>query len=127
MALIGRVSGDPEAALPLLIDAGAARPHLPRARAELAACFVQLGRVEEASAALKALDVVGEADPCVLYARGCLLAHTGDLAEAASTIERAAVVRPALRRIARWDPALRDLVGSPAELPRGLLAVAIPD
>jgi tetratricopeptide (TPR) repeat protein len=127
MALIERVSGEPDAALPLLIEAGAARPALPRARAELAICFVQLGRVDEASAALEGLEAGGEADPCVLYARGCLLARSGDLAGAASMIDRAAAVRPALGRIARWDPVLRDLVGSPAGSPKALLAVAMPD
>jgi thioredoxin-like negative regulator of GroEL len=115
MAIITRMSGDAEAALPLLIDAGAARPNLPRARAELAACFVQLGRLDEAASALDGLDPVGAADPHVSYVRACLLARAGHVADAADALGRAAVLLPALARIAAHDPLLRDGSVSPAD------------
>ena len=128
MGIIERVMGGPDIALPLLFDAGAARPNLPRARAELAACFVQSGRVDEATAALDALDAVAATDPHVLYARACLLAHADRDGEAASVLDRAARIRPALGRIAAWDPLLRDLAQSPVGAPMPAhLAVALPD
>ena len=55
LAVTERLTGDPDAALPRLLDAATARPNLPRARAELSACFTQLARMEEASAALDGL------------------------------------------------------------------------
>jgi tetratricopeptide (TPR) repeat protein len=115
MAIIARISGDAEEALPLLIDAGAARPNLPRARAELAACFVQLGRLDEAASALDGLDPVGATDPHVSYAHACMLARAGQVAEAAAALGSAAAVRPALARIAEHDPLLRERSVSPAD------------
>jgi Flp pilus assembly protein TadD len=114
MAIIERFSGEPEVALPLLIDAGAARPNLPRARAELAACFVQLGRIDEATSALDGLDTVAAADPHVMYARACLLARAGRVADAALAVHLAAGIIPALGRLAGRDPVLRDLSGAQA-------------
>jgi Flp pilus assembly protein TadD len=127
MAIIQRISGEPESALPLLIDAGAARPNLPRARAELAVCFLQLDRMDEAAAALEGLELDGDgADPTVLYAQACVLARAGRIAEAATAAGRAAAIQPALGRIARHDPLLRDLSGAPADGPRPMVVAALP-
>ncbi|MET0772626.1 MAG: tetratricopeptide repeat protein [Candidatus Limnocylindrales bacterium] len=126
MAIIERISGEPDAALPVLIDAGAARPNLPRARAELAMCFIQLGRIDEAVAALQGLENAADADPHVMYARACLLAREGRVADAASVVARAASILPALARIADQDPLLRDLAGAPAAGPTAMQVAALP-
>jgi tetratricopeptide (TPR) repeat protein len=126
LAIIERISGEPDMALPLLIDAGAARPNLPRARAELAICFIQLGRMNEAVAALEGLELDGDdADPTALYAHACLLARAGRVAEAATAVGRAAGIQPALGRIAEHDPLLRELFGAPADDPRPVVVAAL--
>lgn len=104
-----RLCGRPEVALPLLLQAATARPEMPRARAELALCFIQLGRLAEATAALETLPAWSMDDPTVLYARGCMLVVAGDLAGAAGLVERAAALRPALGWVARIDPLTRSL------------------
>ena len=104
-----RLAGRPEVALDLLVQSAAARPELPRARAELSVCFTQLGRTVEAAAALGSLPAWADDDPFVLYARACILAADGHLPEARVLIERAAAGRPALGWIARVDPLLRSL------------------
>jgi Flp pilus assembly protein TadD len=109
LAVTERLCGDAAAALPCLLEAATARPNLPRARAELAACFVQLGRIEEAAAALDGLPSRGGGDAHVAYARACLSASAGRTEEAAALLEDASAVRPGLGMIARWDPALRAL------------------
>lgn len=101
-----RLSGHPEAALPALLDAATSRPELPRGRAELSACFTQLGRLEEAAAAIDSLPPRTSDDAHVAYARACLLARLGRSDEAARTLALAARVRPSLGRIAAWDPNL---------------------
>ena len=125
-AIIERISGEPELALSLLIDAGAARPNLPRARAELAACFIQLGRIDEATSALAGLDLVPAADPHVMYAHACLLARAGRVADAASAVDRAAGILPAIGRIAVRDPLLRDLSRAPAGASSPVVVAALP-
>jgi tetratricopeptide (TPR) repeat protein/Zn-dependent protease len=104
-----RLCGRPEAALPLLLQAATARPDMPRARAELSACFTQLGRHVEAAAALDNLPAWAMDDPTVIYARGCILAAAGRLAEAADHVEQGSQLRPALAWVARVDPILRPL------------------
>ena len=109
-----RLSGRPTAAVDLLVAAATARPNLPRARAELSACFTQLGRHAEAAAALDSLPAWSAEDPSVLYARACILSAAGRIPEAEDQIERAAQMRPALGWMARVDPLLRPL-GSTVE------------
>jgi Flp pilus assembly protein TadD len=109
----------------MLLDAGAARPNLPRARAALAACFLQLGRNEEAIAALGGLDLAADDDPDILYAQACQAARAGRTAEAASTLDRAAHILPALGRIANHDPLLRDLSSAPAGGPMPMVVAAL--
>ncbi|MDP9484044.1 MAG: tetratricopeptide repeat protein, partial [Chloroflexota bacterium] len=104
-----RLAGRPEVALDLLVQSAAARPELPRARAELSICFTQLGRTVEAAAALGSLPAWSADDPFVLYARACILTADGRIAEAAGLVARAAERRPALGWIARVDPLLRSL------------------
>jgi tetratricopeptide (TPR) repeat protein len=126
MGLIVRVSGEPDTALPMLIDAGAARPNLPRARAALAACFLQLGRNDEAISALVGLDLTADDDPDILYAQACQAASAGRTADAASALDRAAAILPALGRIADHDPLLRDQSSAPAGGPMRMVVSALP-
>jgi tetratricopeptide (TPR) repeat protein/Zn-dependent protease len=109
LAVTERLCGDPAVALPCLLEAATARPNLPRARAELAACFVQLGRIDEAAAALDGLPSQAAGDAHVAYARACLSASAGRTEDAAALLVDASAVRPGLGLIARWDPALRAL------------------
>lgn len=104
-----RLSGHPEVALKLLLQAATSRPDLPRARAELSACFTQLGRHAEAAAALDTLPAWSPEDPHVVYARACILSAAGRIPEAVDLVERAARLRPDLGGIARVDPLLRPL------------------
>jgi Flp pilus assembly protein TadD len=109
LGIAHRLAGRPDEALPLLVAAATARPDLPRARAEVSACFTQLGRDAEAAAALDSLPAWAAQDANVLYARACILAAAGRLAEATEHVERAAALRPVLGWIARVDPVLRSL------------------
>ncbi len=102
-----RLAGRPAAALPILTASATARPDLPRARAELSACFCQLGRTDEAEAALATLPAWCDTDPHAAYARACLAAATGRSETARELVARAAATRPGLARIAAWDPVLR--------------------
>ena len=107
LGIIERLSGNNERAYELLLAAATARPDLPRARAQLSACFAQLSRFEEAAAALDTLPAFAADEPYVLYARACLLAATGRPAEATVQLDSAAAIRPSLGAIARLDPLLK--------------------
>jgi tetratricopeptide (TPR) repeat protein len=122
LAVTERLTGDPDTALGHMLDAATARPYLPRARAELSACFTQLGRIEEATGALDGLPAWTSADPHVTYARACLLASAGRTSEAAAAIGAATRIRPALGRLARWDPNLRDAIDT--HQPAGFVTAA---
>jgi tetratricopeptide (TPR) repeat protein len=116
LGLIERMNGRPERGYDALIKAAVGRPGLPRARAELSACFTQLGRDAEASAALADLPPWTIDDPFVRYARGCILASAGQSERALEEIARAVQTRPGLGPIARLDPNLApwsDAVGHP--------------
>jgi tetratricopeptide (TPR) repeat protein len=113
-----RLAGRPEVAIDFLVQSAAARPELPRARAELSMCFTQLGRTTEARAALDSLPGRSADDPFVLYARACILAAGGRVPEATDLVEQAAGRRPALGWIARVDPLLQPLrLGKREEAP----------
>jgi len=107
LGIIERLSGNNERAYELLLAAATARPDLPRARAQLSACFAQLSRFEEAAAALDTLPAFAADEPYVLYARACFLAATGRPAEATVQLDSAAAIRPSLGAIARLDPLLK--------------------
>lgn len=106
LGIAERFAGRPEAALPRLMDAAAARPELARGRAELSACFVQLGRVDEARAALATLPDRVRDNASVFYAEACLLGATGERTEASVRLARMAGIRPGLGRRAAADPVL---------------------
>ena len=81
---------------------------------------------EEATAALAGMPPTAVADPNVSYAQACLLARATRFADAASAIELAASIQPALGRIARWDPLARDLAEPVASAPiLGMVPVAL--
>ena len=109
LGIVQRVSGDPERGAESLFEAAIARPDLPRARAELAAAFAQLGRLDEAGRVLDGLPPWALDDPFVRYARACLLAASGDPEAAREAIASAARIRPGLGAIARVDPILAPL------------------
>lgn len=106
MGVAERFDGRADAALPRLLAAAVARPELPRGRAELSACFTQLGRFDEARGALQTLPETARRDPFVRYAEACLLGATGDTIEAADRLADAVRVRPGLGRRAAVDPIL---------------------
>jgi tetratricopeptide (TPR) repeat protein len=109
LGLVERLSGHSERAYPHLLEAATQRPGLPRARAELSACFTQLGRPSEAALALENLPAWTADDPFVNYARGCILAAAGQFDEARDHLAHAARIRPNLAVIARLDPILAPL------------------
>ncbi len=116
LGLIERICGRPERGYTALLEAAIARPQLPRARAELSACFTQLGKHPEAVAALADLPPWTSDDPFVSYARGCILAVSGQHEQARDAVARAVDIRPGLGPIARLDPnldALRRVAGYP--------------
>jgi tetratricopeptide (TPR) repeat protein len=113
MGIAERFDGRPDAALPRLLSAAAARPELPRGRAELSACFTQLGRFDEARGALQTLPEISRRDPFVRYADACLLGATGDRVEAADRLADAVRIRPGLGRRAAADPVLGWASGDP--------------
>jgi tetratricopeptide (TPR) repeat protein len=106
MGIAERFDGRADAALPRLLAAAAARPELPRGRAELSACFTQLDRLEEARGALETLPEIARRDPFVGYAEACLLGATGDRTEAADRLADVVRTRPGLGRRAAADPVL---------------------
>jgi tetratricopeptide (TPR) repeat protein len=108
-----RFAGLAGSALPRLLAAAAARPDLPRARAELSACFTQLGRLEEARGALATLPGAAGRDPFVKYAEACLLEATGDRVGAVDRLADAVRIRPGLAGRAAADPLLRRVTGDP--------------
>jgi Flp pilus assembly protein TadD len=117
MGVAERFAGQPDAALPRLLAAAVDRPELPRARAELSACFTQLGRIDEARGALESLSAAGRQDPFALYADACLLGATGEHGEAVERLAEAVRIRPGLGRRAAADPVLawmrEDAVAAP--------------
>ena len=109
LGLVQRLSGHPELGYESLLEAAIARPGLPRARAELSVVFTQLGKHEEAAAAIGDLPSWTADDPFVSYARGCILAASGHVAEAKDRIAQASGVRGSLGSVARFDPILAPL------------------
>jgi tetratricopeptide (TPR) repeat protein len=109
LGLVERLGGHPDRAYEALLEAAVQRPGLPRARAELSACFTQLGRHAEASAAIADLPPWTTDDPFVSYARACILASSGRYEEARDRIAGAAGIRADLGSIARLDPNLTAL------------------
>jgi tetratricopeptide (TPR) repeat protein len=109
LGLVERLSGHSDRAYPHLLEAATQRPGLPRARAELSACFTQLGMSSEAALALENLPEWTADDPFVNYARGCILAAAGLFDEARNHLARAVQIRPNLAVIARLDPILAPL------------------
>jgi tetratricopeptide (TPR) repeat protein len=131
LGLVERLCGHPDRAYEALLEAAVKRPGLPRARAELSACFTQLGRNAEAAAAIADLPPWTDDDPFVRYARGCILAATGRYEDARDRIAGAAGIRASLGSIARLDPNLaalyRDVVAvRPVPLPMGVTRVGDP-
>jgi Flp pilus assembly protein TadD len=106
LGIIERLSGHPERAYDALLEAATLRPELPRARAELSACFTQLGRHGEAAAALDDLPPWWTDEPSLHYARACALTAAGRHDEAMDRLARATGIRPGLLSIARLDPVL---------------------
>jgi tetratricopeptide (TPR) repeat protein/Zn-dependent protease len=106
MGVAERFAGHADAALPRLLAAAVDRPELPRARAELSACFTQLGRFGEARGALESRSETARRDPFALYADACLLGATGNRVEAAERLAEAVRIRPGLGRRATADPVL---------------------
>lgn len=104
LGLIRRISGDPQAALQPLVDSASVRPGNVRARSELATCYVQLGRIGEARAALETLPGYLADDPFALYARAALARASGAIDEAHRLLAAAAAVRPELGSRAARDP-----------------------
>lgn len=108
-----RLAGRASAALPRLLAAASARPESSRGRAELSACFTQLGRLDEARDALATVPEARRQDPHFKYAEACLLAATGDRDRAMATLADAVRIRPGLGRRAATDPLLGAISGTP--------------
>jgi tetratricopeptide (TPR) repeat protein len=121
--IVERLSGRPDRAVEFLLSAAIKRPDLPRARAELAVGFTQLGRHAEAAAALDSLPRWEAADPNLLYARAAVDAAAGRYDAAERQLANAAQIRPGLGRVARLDPIFLSL-HSPARA--GLDAPPLP-
>jgi Flp pilus assembly protein TadD len=119
-----RFSGQAGNALTSLVAAATARPELPRGRAELAACFAQLGRVGEAESALESLPKWSERDPFVVYARACLAGLRGDTPEMDRRLADAGRIRPGLARRAAVDPILRSQTDAHAHEPSDAVTLA---
>ena len=114
MGIVERMAGNPGAALPRLVDSAVARPSYPRARAELAVCQVQLGRVGEATAALETLPRYALRDPFVTYAQAALAIARGADDDAIVFLREAGRVRPELGIRAGVDPLFRAILGDNA-------------
>ncbi len=123
LGIVERLCGHPERGYEALLEAAVARPGLPRARAELSACFTQLGRHPEASAAIADLPPWTNDDPFVSYARGCILAASGRYEEARDRVGHAIAIRPGLGSIARLDPNLVQMHEGGREVARVMDAV----
>jgi predicted Zn-dependent protease len=108
--LVERLSGTPERAYRTLVGAAAARPELPRARAEVAVCLVQLGRPDEARAILEGMASDVGVEPSVRYAHAAVLAASGRDHEARQELAAAVELRPVLARYALVDPTVRRLI-----------------
>lgn len=114
LSIVERMAGNPSAAISRLVDAAVARPALPRARAEVALCQLQLGRVGQARAALDDLPEFAARDPFVIYARAALAAASGATDEATGLLCDAQRVRPELGVRAGVDPLFQALLADPA-------------
>jgi Flp pilus assembly protein TadD len=110
MGLIERMSGKPEAALPHLLTMAVACPNEVRALAELAVCFVQLGRLEEARTGFANMPASAATSPFVAYARAAMDAATGDEVRAGRDLRAATERRPELASRASFDPAMLTVV-----------------
>jgi Flp pilus assembly protein TadD len=110
--VVERTAGNPAGAVQRFVDSAVARPNDPRARAELAACQIQLGLASEARAALETLPQHALRDPFVLYARAALAAQQGPLDEASRLLRDAARSRPQLGVRATVDPLFTGLAGA---------------
>ena len=106
MGLLERMSGNPEAAVPFLTSSAVASPRSSRAVGELATCYAQLGRTDEAVAGLDGLAAYAADDAFPLYARAAVAAYSGDEVGAAEYLRRASTARPELGVRARWDPVM---------------------
>jgi Flp pilus assembly protein TadD len=115
-----RMSGDAATALQPLTYSATMRHSDPRARAELAVCYIQLGRVGEARAALETLPGYALRDPFAAYARAALAAAGGASDEAIGLLLEARRLRPELAVRAGVDPVFRTLLADPAR--RGAVA-----
>jgi tetratricopeptide (TPR) repeat protein/Zn-dependent protease len=113
LGIVERLSGNPTAAMPRLVDAAVARPNLPRGRAELALCQVQLGRVPEAKAALASLPEYAAGDPFVVYARAAAALADGGIDTATALLREVQRLRPDLGLRAGVDPLFRGLAAAP--------------
>jgi tetratricopeptide (TPR) repeat protein len=111
--LAARMSGDAAAALQALILSTEARPSDPRARAELALCQVQLGRLGEARAALETLPGYARRDPFAAYAQAAVLAASGAGDTAIGFLREASRLRPELGVRAGVDPLFQTLLADP--------------
>jgi Flp pilus assembly protein TadD len=112
--LSARMSGDAQAGLQALNLSTAARPSDPRARAELALCHVQLGRVGEARAALETLPGYALRDPFAAYGQAAVAAASGADDAAIGFLRYAQRLRPELGVRAGVDPLFRILLADPA-------------
>jgi tetratricopeptide (TPR) repeat protein len=112
--LAARMSGDAQAGLQALNLSTAARPSDPRARAELALCQVQLGRVGEARVALETLPGYALRDPFAAYAQAAVAAASGASDTAIGFLRYAQRLRPELGVRAGVDPLFRTLLADPA-------------
>jgi tetratricopeptide (TPR) repeat protein len=114
LSIAERMAGNPFAAMSRLVDAAVARPALPRARAEVALCQLQLGRSVEARAALDSLPGYAARDPFVTYSRAALAAAAGETDQAIGLLNEVRRLRPELGVRAQVDPLFRALAADSA-------------
>jgi Flp pilus assembly protein TadD/Zn-dependent protease len=113
VGVAARMAGDAAGGLTHLLASAVARPRSPGAVGELAACFVQLGRLEEAERGLDNLPRWSLRESSVLYARGCLLAAKGRMREGAEDIVASAQISRVRGCFAAVDPVLVGLRSDP--------------